>query len=204
MASLLKQLATNPSTGTLRALCPGDSRASRSRAKPSLIMVQQNWSSQSSRGWSHRCNWMWQVGPRISWLTQGLPTLSWPPTPEPSPLEPVTFWVSQEKQLQKGSPEYLLLGWTNIFTSFWWSLSVLLPYWEEIFPCLRNLAAIAVLIEDAQKTLSWEQTNYFYLPSSETTHEWERPFMDIWSRDPQVSSSADGKSRPDYISLWGS
>ena len=23
-----------------------------------------------SRGWSQGCNWMWQVGPRISWLTQ--------------------------------------------------------------------------------------------------------------------------------------
>ena len=34
-------------------------------------------------------------------------------------------------------------------TSFWWSLSVLLPYWEEIFSCLQNLAAIAVLTEDA-------------------------------------------------------
>ena len=35
--------------------------------------------------------------------------------------------------------------------SLWWSLSILLPYWEEIFPCLRNLAAIAVLIEDTLK-----------------------------------------------------
>ena len=35
--------------------------------------------------------------------------------------------------------------------SFWWSLSVLLPYWEEILPCLWNLASIAVLIEDALK-----------------------------------------------------
>ena len=25
---------------------------------------------------SQECNWMWQVGPRLSWLTQGLPTLS--------------------------------------------------------------------------------------------------------------------------------
>ena len=36
-------------------------------------------------------------------------------------------------------------------TAFWWSLSVLLPYWEEIFPCLRNLAAITVLTEDVLK-----------------------------------------------------
>ena len=36
-------------------------------------------------------------------------------------------------------------------TSFWWALSVLLPYWEEISPCLQNLASIEVLIEDALK-----------------------------------------------------
>ena len=36
-------------------------------------------------------------------------------------------------------------------TSFWWTLSVLLPYWEEISSCLQNLAAIEVLIEDALK-----------------------------------------------------
>ena len=60
----------------------------------------------------------------------------------------------QEKQLQKYSPEnFFVAGMDKYFpTSFWWwSLSVLLPYWEEIFPCLRNLAAIAVLIEDALK-----------------------------------------------------
>ena len=36
-------------------------------------------------------------------------------------------------------------------TSFWWSLSVLLPYWEDVSPCLQNLVAIVVLIEDALK-----------------------------------------------------
>ena len=29
------------------------------------------------------------------------------------------------------------------------------------------------------KTLSWEQTNYFYQPPSETTPEWERLFMGV-------------------------
>ena len=29
------------------------------------------------------------------------------------------------------------------------------------------------------KTLFWGQTNYFYQPPSETTPEWERPFMDV-------------------------
>ena len=59
----------------------------------------------------------------------------------------------QEKQLQKDSTEYFFVAGMHKYfpTSFWWSLSVLLPYWEEIFPCLRNLAAIVALIEDALK-----------------------------------------------------
>ena len=97
---------------------------------------------------------MWQVGLRIFWLTQGLPTLSdLLPTREPSPPKPVLFWVLQEKQLQKDSPEHFLVaGMDKYFlTNSWWSLCVLLPYWEEIFPCLQNLTAMAVLIEDALK-----------------------------------------------------
>ena len=54
------------------------------------------------------------------------------------------------------------------------------------------------------KTLFWGQTNYFHQPPSETTPKWERTFMDVWSRNPQISSSTDGKSRPHYIPLWGS
>ena len=54
------------------------------------------------------------------------------------------------------------------------------------------------------KTLLWGQTNYFYQPPSKTTPKWERPFMDVWSKNPQISSNADGKSRPHYIPLWGS
>ena len=54
------------------------------------------------------------------------------------------------------------------------------------------------------KTLFQGQANYFYQPPSETTPKWERPFTNVWSKNPQISSSADGKSRPDYIPLWGS
>ena len=58
----------------------------------------------------------------------------------------------QERQLQKDAPEHFVVGMDKYFpSSFWWYLSVLLPYWEEIFPCLQNLAAIVVLIEDALK-----------------------------------------------------
>ena len=52
------------------------------------------------------------------------------------------------------------------------------------------------------KTLFWAQTNYFYQPPSETTPKWERPLIDVWSKNHQISSSADGKSRPHYIPLW--
>ena len=54
------------------------------------------------------------------------------------------------------------------------------------------------------KSLFWWKTNYFYQPPSETAHTWERPFMDAWWKNPQMSSSVDGKSRPHYIPLWAS
>ena len=136
---------------------------------------------------------MWQVGLRICWLTQGLPTLSWSLTPEPFPPKPVPFWVLQENQLQKYSPKHFFdAGMGKYFpTSFWWSLSILFPYWEWIFPCLWNLAAISVLMEDALK-LSFG-SKLFLQPRSETIPEWKSPFMDVQSKNPQISSSADGK-----------
>ena len=58
-----------------------------------------------------------------------------------------------QEEIQKYSPEHFFVAGmdTYFLTSFWWSLCVLLPYWGEIFPCLRNLRAMAVLIEDALK-----------------------------------------------------
>ena len=44
-------------------------------------------------------------------------------------------------------------------------------------PCLQNLAAIAVLIQDALNSLLW--ANYFYQQPSEATPKRERPFMDV-------------------------
>ena len=43
--------------------------------------------------------------------------------------------MPQEKQLLKDSPEHFFVpGMDKYFpTSFWWSLSVLLPYWEKIY-----------------------------------------------------------------------
>ena len=115
-----------------------------------------------------------------------------------------TIWGATGKAITKDSPKHFFVaGMDKYFpTSFWWSLSVLIPYWEEIFPCLQNLGSYCSPDRRCFKTLFGGQTNYFYQPPSETTPKWERPFMYVWSKDPQISSSADGKSRPDYIPFW--
>ena len=43
--------------------------------------------------------------------------------------------ATEKKKITKDSPEYFFIaGMDKYFpTSFWWSLSVLLPYWKEIF-----------------------------------------------------------------------
>ena len=107
------------------ALCPYDPRASRSSTKPSLKMVQQYRSGPlqpaclsqiTIMGLEPRMQLDVAGSSRISWLTQVLPILSCPPTPEPSPPKLVSFWVLQEKQLQKIYPSSSsLLGYTNIF-----------------------------------------------------------------------------------------
>ena len=45
------------------------------------------------------------------------------------------FWVLQEKQLQKDSLEDFFVAGMDKYcpASFWWSLSVLLTYWEDIY-----------------------------------------------------------------------
>ena len=91
-----------------------------------------------------------------------------------------TILGATEKQLQKDSLEHFVAGIDKYFsTSFWWSLSVLLPYWEEIFSLPSKSCNYCSPDRRCFKTLSWGQTNYFYQPPSETTLKWERPFMDV-------------------------
>ena len=148
---------------------------------------------------------MWQIGLRIFWLTQGVPTLSWPSTPEPSSPRPVQVGVLQEKWLQKDSLGHFVDGVDKYFSHQF----LVVP--ECPTPLLgRDLSlpskSCSYCSPDRRcfKTLSWGQTNYFYQPPSETTPGWERPFMDVWSKDPQISSSTDGKFSSYYIPLWGS
>ena len=51
------------------------------------------------------------------------------------------IWGATGKTTLKDSPEHFFDAWMGKYfpTSFWWSLSVLLPYWEEIFPAFEIL-----------------------------------------------------------------
>ena len=159
VTSLLKWLATNAinwDTGRHSAL------KCQSSAKPSLTMIQQDWSGPLQQAHLSQITIM-GLEPRVQLdvasrsenflVDTGLPTLSWPPAPEPSPPKPVPFWELQEKQLQKDLPKHFFVAGMDkyFYTRFLWSLSVLLPYWEQISPHLWNLATIGVLIEEALK-----------------------------------------------------
>ena len=151
--------------------CPGDPRASRSSANLSLTMtVWQDWSGPLQPAHLSQIIIM-GLEPRVQQdvagrsknflVDTGLPTLSLPPTPEPSPPKLVPFGVLQEKTITKRFTWALLccLDGQNFPTSFWWSLSVLLPYWEEINLSLL-LKSCSYHSPDRRcfKTLSWGQT----------------------------------------------
>ena len=94
--------------GHWAALCPGDPRVSRSSAKPSLMMVQQDWSGLLQPACLAQITitglepWVQldAAGKSKNFLFDTeTTTVSWPPTKEPSPSKPISFWVLQEKQL---------------------------------------------------------------------------------------------------------
>ena len=83
-------------------------------------------------------------------------------------------------------------------TSLWWSLSVLLPYWEEIFLCFQNLAAIEVLVEDALKLSLGGKLTIF------TSHQVKQPLNQrghLWMSHQRILryQVVLMESRPDYI-----
>ena len=130
--------------GHWAALCPGDPRASRSSTKPSLMMVQQDWSGPlqpdglsliTITGLESRMqldvagrseNFLVDTGATYSVLTSYSRAFS---------SKTCTILVLQEKQLLKDSSKHFFVaGMDKYFpTSFWWSLSILLPYWEETY-----------------------------------------------------------------------
>ena len=196
--------------GHLAALCPWDPRASRSSAKPSLVMVQQDWSGplQPARlsqitimGLEPRVqldvagrsqNFLADTGDTYSVLTSYSGAFS---------SQACTIRGATGKKITKRFTQALLGCWNGQIFSHKFlvvpdcptpllgrDLSLPLKscsYWHTDRRCF--------------KTLFWGQTIF-----SEITPKWERPFMDVWSKNPQISSSADGKSRSNYIPLWGS
>ena len=126
------------------ALFPGDPRASRSSAKPSLMMVQQKRSSQlqparlsqititglEPRVQQHVAgrseNFLFDTEATYCVLTSFSRAFS---------SQTCAILGATGKTNTKDSSElFIIAGMDKYFpTSFWWSLNILLPYWEEIF-----------------------------------------------------------------------
>ena len=78
---------------------------------------------------------MWQVDPRILLVDTGATHSILTSYSRAFSSQTYTILGATGKTITERFPSTsLLLGWANIFTtSFWWSLGVLLPYWEEIY-----------------------------------------------------------------------
>ena len=126
---------------------------------------------------------MWQVGPIISWLTQGLPTLSWPPTLEPFPPKLVPFWVLQEKQLQKIHPSTsLLLGWTHISPPVSGGPECPIPFLGRDLSLPLKSCSYCSSDRRCFTTLSWGQTIFI-------SHEVKQPLSErghLWISDQRI------------------
>ena len=166
--------------GHWAALCPWDPRASRSSAKPSLTMCQQNWSGLLQPAHLSQIT-ITELEPRVQLEVAGRSEkfLGWhrgyllrPDLLFQSLLLPNLYnFGSTGKTITKIFTWALLCCYMDKYfpTSFWWSLSFLLPYWKEIFPCLWNLAAIAVLIEN---TLKLYLGGKLFLPATKWNNSW--------------------------------
>ena len=178
MASLLKWLATNAISWDIGWHSILRTRASRSSPKPSFMMVQQDRSSLLQPDHLSQITTM-GLEPRVQLAVAGrsenflvgtvanysvLTSYSGSFSSQTCNILGATgktitkIFIHPSTSLVAGMDKYLPI-------SFRWSLRVQLPYWEEIFPCLRNLAAIADLIEGALKLSSGDILTLF-LPST--------------------------------------
>ena len=150
-----------PSVAALGNTLPWGQKASKSSAKPSLMMIQQDWSSPiqlahlsqiTITGLEPRVqlhvadgsdNFLVDTGATYSVLTSYSGAFF---------FQTCTILGATGKKLWKiYLSTSLLLGWTNIslpVSSGPWLSSFLIG---KKFPCLWNLAAIDILIEDALK-----------------------------------------------------
>ena len=202
-----------PSIGTLGGTLPGVPRVSKSSAKPSLTMVQQDWSGLFQPACLSQLT-ITGLEPRVQLDMAGRSEKFSVDTGATYSVQ--TFYSrvlsSQTCTIGKKIKNYKRFTWAllhcwdgRIFSHQF----LVIPYCPT--PLLgRNLSLpskpCSYWCPDRKcfQTLFWGQTNYFYQPLSETTPKWEKTFMDVWSKNSQISSSIDGKSRPHYIPLWGS
>ena len=146
--------------GHWASLCPWDQTASRLSAKPSLRMIQQDWSSlYQSTSLSQII--IMRLEPRVKLDVAGrsenflidmvatyfvLTSYS-----RAFSSQTCTILSATSKTIIKDSiRHFFVAGMDKYFpTTFWWSLSVLLSYWKRSFPGFENLQ----LLQSWQKML---------------------------------------------------
>ena len=133
-----------PQLGHWVALCPWDPRASGSSTKPSLMMVQKDWSGLLQPARLSQIT-ITELEPRVQLDVAGRSENFLVDTGATYCVlisysgaftsQTCTILGATRKTTTKRFTQALLCCWDGqIFpTSFWWSLSVLLPYWEEIY-----------------------------------------------------------------------
>ena len=154
-----------------------------------------------SWGWSQGYNWMWQ-GKSQNFLVDTCTTyavLTFYSRDFSS--QTCTILGATGKTITNDSSEDFFVAGMDKYlpTSFWWYLDTPLLGRDLSLP--SNSCSYCHPDRRCFKTLFWGQTNYFHQPPSETAPKWERPFMDVRSKSPQISSSADGKPTPNYNPL---
>ena len=121
------------------------------------------------------------------------------------------WWTGRPGMLQFMGSERVRHNWTielNWTLLYCWDWQVVSHQFQVVPECPTPLLGrdLSLRLKSCSyfspdwrcfKTLFWEQNSYFYQLPRDRAPEWERPFMDVWSKNPQ-------KSRPDYIPLRGS
>ena len=83
----------------------------------------------------------------------------------------------QGQQLQKDSPQHFFVaGMDKYFpTSFWWSLSALLPYWKEIYFIAQSVKDLPAVQEIQAQSLGWKDLLEKEMATHSSIPAWKIP-----------------------------
>ena len=176
--------------GHRAACCPGDRRASKSSAKPSLMMVQQDLSGLLQPAHLSQITIM-GLEPRVQLHVAGRSKNFLVDTRATYSVltfysgafssQTCTILGATGKTITKRFTQALLFCWDEQILSHQFLVVPKCPTPLLVRDLSLPLKSCSYDSPDRRcfKTLSWEQTNYFYQPPSETTPEWERLFMGV-------------------------